>query len=80
LTIVYASTPPQDAAYNAIIVETEKLVPRGLNVNAYVSVGDKSVRTSWRQMRDRDGAYVFADYDPSTGRITRKDKVLKGFR
>ncbi len=67
-------------AYNAIIAETEKVVARGLNINAYVSVADKSVKTSWQQMRDRDGAYVFAQYDSATGRITRRGKLLKVLR
>ena len=80
LTIVYPKTPTQDVAYNAIIAEIDKVVGKGLDVNAYVSVGDRSVKTSWQQMRDRDGAYVFAQYDSATGKITRKNKVLKALR
>lgn len=77
LTIVFPKTPSREVAYDAIFTEIAKVATKGLDVNAYVSVGDKNVKTSWKQMRDNDGGYVFARYDSATRKVTRKDKVLK---
>ncbi len=75
--IVFPKQPTRDAAYDAIFAETQKLAVRGLDINAYVSVGNQKVKTSWKQMRDSDGAYVFAEYDAMSKKLTRKDKLLK---
>lgn len=80
LTIVFPKTPSREIAYDAILTEIQKVTNRGLDVDAYVSIGDKNVKTSWNQMRDNDGAYVFANYDSATKKVTRKDKVLKKLR
>lgn len=77
MTIVFPKEPTVDAAYNAIVAETQKLAARGLDVDAYVSVGDQKVKTSWKQMRDRDGAYVFAAYDAASKKLMRKGHLLK---
>lgn len=77
VTIVFPKQPAREAAYDAIAAETQKLAARGLDVNAYVSVGDKKVKTSWNQMRDTDGAYVFAEYDAGSKKLTRKGQLLK---
>ncbi|HYX31352.1 MAG TPA: hypothetical protein VE863_22645, partial [Pyrinomonadaceae bacterium] len=52
VTIVYPKAPSRTAAYDAIFAEIQKAAARGLDVNAYVTVGDKNVPTSWEQMRD----------------------------
>jgi hypothetical protein len=77
LTIVFPKTPSQEVAYEAILTEIQKVKNRRLDVNAYVSVGDKNVKTSWHQMRDKDGAYVFAEYESATKSVNRKGKLLK---
>jgi hypothetical protein len=77
VTIVFAKAPTQEAAYAAILAETQKLITRRLDVNAYVSIGNRTVKTSWKQMRDRDGAYVFAEYDAASKRVTRQGRLLK---
>lgn len=77
LTIVFPKTPSREVAYDAIFAEIQKVRNRGLDIDAYVSVGDKNVKTSWYQMRDNDGAFVFAEYDSATKKVTRKDKLLK---
>ncbi|MER3415480.1 MAG: hypothetical protein C4297_04605 [Gemmataceae bacterium] len=77
LTIVFPKTPSRKIAYDAIFTEIAKVATKGLDVNACVSVGDKNVKTSWKQMRDNDGAYVFAKYDSATREVTRKGEVLK---
>ncbi len=77
VTIVFSKQPSQDAAYEAILVETQKLAAKGLDINAYVSSGDQKVKTSWKQMRDKDGAYVFAKYDAASKKLTRQGQLLK---
>jgi hypothetical protein len=80
LTIVFPKTPSREVAYDAIFVEIQKAAKRGLDVDAYVSVGDKSVKPSWDQMRDGDGAYVFAQYESATKEVTRRGTLLKPLR
>jgi hypothetical protein len=77
LMIVFSKEPTRAAAYDAIFAEIQKLATRGLNVNAYVSVGDQKVKTSWQQMRDTEGGYVFAEYNAASKKITRKGQLLK---
>lgn len=77
LTIVFPTQPTREVAYNTIFAESAKLATKGLDINAYVSVGDKSNKTSWKQMKDADGAFVFAQYNAASKRIMRKGEVLK---
>jgi len=77
VTIVFSKQPTLTAAYDAIFVETQKLAERRLDINAYVSVGDRNVKTSWNQIRDSDGAYVFAEYNAVSKTLTRKGQLLK---
>jgi len=79
LTIVFPKTPSREVAYEAILTEIQKVMNRGLDVDAYVSVGDKDLKTSWDQMRDNDGAYVFVEYKAATKQVTRKGELLKKF-
>jgi len=79
VTIVFAKEPSRSAAYDAIFIETQKLATRGLDVNAYVSIGDQKVETSWVQMQDTDGGYIFAEYNAATKKISRKGQLLKQF-
>jgi hypothetical protein len=80
LTIVFAKKPSTEVAYDAIISEITKVTKPALDVDAYVSVGDKNVKTSWHQMRDDDGAFIFAEYKPATKEVTRKGRILKVLR
>jgi hypothetical protein len=77
VTIVSPKQPTQDAAYDAIVAETQTLAAKGLDVNVYVSVGDQKVKTSWQQMRDKDGAYVFAEYSTASKKLMRRGQLLK---
>jgi len=77
LTIVFSKEPTRTVAYEAIFAEIEKLATRGLDINAYVSVGDQKVKTSWHQMRDSDDAYVFAEYKSTSKGIVRKGQLLR---
>lgn len=76
VTIVFPKKPSRSAAYNAIFAEAQKLAARGLDVDVYASVGDQKVKTSWKQMKDNDGGYVFANYKAATKQVSRKGQLL----
>jgi hypothetical protein len=77
ITLVFPKAPSIQQAYDAALVEAEKAAKRGLDANVFVSVGDRVTRTSWRQLRDPSGGYVFVEYQASTKTIRRQTKVLK---
>lgn len=77
VTVVFPKKPSRQAAYDAIFTEVQKLAARGLDVDAYVSVGNSKEKTSWDQMKDTDGGYVFANYKFATKQISRRGQVLK---
>lgn len=77
LTLVFPKAPTIQQAYDAALAEAKKAAQRGLDASVYVSVGDKATRTSWRQLRDPSGGYVFVEYQASTKTIKRQTKVLK---
>ena len=77
ITLVFPTAPAIQQAYDTALAEAEKAAQRGLDANVYVSVGDKATRTSWRQLRDPSGGYVFVEYQASTKTIKRQTKVLK---
>ena len=77
LTLVYPSAPALQDAYDALLKEVGKAASAGLDINAYIDVGDKTTPTTWVQMKDPDGGYVFVGYHADTKTIERKSKVLK---
>ncbi|MBA2335251.1 MAG: hypothetical protein H0V90_09980 [Blastocatellia bacterium] len=79
ISLVFPKAPSQNDSYDAIIAEIEKVKGRGLDVDAYVKVGDKNVKTSWYQVKDTDGAFIFAGYKADSKQVRRKDKLLKQF-
>jgi hypothetical protein len=79
LTIVFPTTPPRDEAYAAMLTEIEKRIGRRLDIIGAVDVGDKNIKTSWHQVRDTDGAFIFAEYSAATRTVSRKNRVLERF-
>ena len=75
--LVFPKQPPQDAAYAALIAEAEKLALRHLDMDLYLSVGDPKARWSWTQMFDTNTAYVFAEYNAASKKLTRQGRLLK---
>jgi len=76
VSLVYPKTPSHAVAYEDMIAMTKELATRRLDINIYVFVGDKTKETTWHQAKDRDGAYLFCNYDTQTKRITRKGALL----
>lgn len=76
VSLVYPKTPSHVIAYEDMIEVMKELATRRLDINIYVFVGDKTKETTWCQVKDRDGAYLFCNYDTQTKRITRKGALL----
>lgn len=77
VTIVFPKKPGGSAAYDAIFAEAQKLADRGVDVDLYVSVGNQKVKTSWVQLKDTDGGYVFANYKAASKQVWRRGRMLK---
>jgi len=76
VSLVYSTEPSRSVAYEDMFALTKELATRGQDINIYIFVGDKTKETSWHQVKDRDGAYMFCGYDAKTKRITRKGALL----
>ena len=77
IMIVFPEKPTQQQAYNVIIETIIKYKHKGMKINSYVSVGDKKNERTWRQVKDRNQGYIVAEYNPTSGKITSKGKILK---
>jgi hypothetical protein len=77
ISLIYPTPPPLEQAYKSMQSEIEKNVPRGMDIDAYVRIGDKGVKTSQRQMDDPVGGYVFMRYDAPSKRLYRKNMLIK---
>jgi hypothetical protein len=77
LTLVFPKAPPTQQAYEAAVAEAEKAAEKGIDVKVYVSVGDKGTPTSWNQLKDPSGGFVFVEYQASSKTIRRNTKVFK---
>ncbi len=70
--IIFPEEPTRDAAYDAIIAETQRLAPRGSDADIFVW-------TLGRLMLDRDGGPVFADYNAANKTLMRRAQLLRQF-
>jgi len=77
VSLVYAAEPPLQEAYDSMLLEIEKMTHNGADINAYVKIGDKNVKTSQEQMKDPSGGYVLMTFDAASKRIYRKNVLLK---
>ncbi len=76
VSLIYPAAPDRAIAYEDMLAVAQEMAPKGLDVNIYVFVGDKDKKTSWEQVRDSDGAYMFCEYSAKTRKVLRKDTVL----
>jgi hypothetical protein len=77
ISLIYPRLPPLEQAYTSMQSEIEKNVSRGIDIDAYVKIGDKGVKTSQRQMDDPTGGYVFMNYNASSKKLSRKNILIK---
>lgn len=73
--VVFPKKPSRDKAYKAMIETVNKYKGRNLEISLYVYVGDKNNERSWRQIKDTDGSYMFANYEPKS-RILRRNQII----
>lgn len=77
--IVFKKPPDKSRAYEILLKELKRAVSGRLKkwpTSAYVFVGDRSNPAGQKQIMDSDGAYIFANYDPASGQITRRGRTL----
>jgi len=77
LSIVFPSTPSVQEATDAAIAEIENRLAQGLDIDAYVKVGDKGVKTSWQQMPDPAGGLLAFRYTVADRTIYNKSTFIK---
>jgi hypothetical protein len=77
LSIVFPSTPSVQEATDAAIAEIENRLAQGLDIDAYVKVGDKGVKTSWQQMPDPAGGLLAFRYTVADRTIYNKRTPIK---
>lgn len=76
VSLVYPKKPERKIAYTNLLAEIRILAARALDINAYVFVGDKAKETSWKQIQDPKGGYIFCKYESATKKILRKGELL----
>ena len=77
ISLIYPTPPLLEQAYRSMQSEIEKNVSKGMDINAYVKIGDKGVKTSQRQMDDSAGGYVSMNYDALSKKLYRKNMLIK---
>ena len=77
LSLVFATPPTVQQAQDAAIAEIQKHATRGLDINAAPEIGDKNVKTSWQQMRDPSGGFLFYRYVAADRTIYNKSTPIK---
>ena len=81
ISIVFPNPPTVKGGYDAAISEVESAANRGMDVNVTVYIGDKSTRTSWKQLEDNDaGDMVFVEYSAANKTIKHRGRALKQLR
>src|SRR6266496_3281315 len=77
ISLIYPTPPPLEQAYKSMQSEIEKNVPKGMDIGAGVSIGDKGMKWSQRQMDDPTGGYVVMRYDALSKKLYRKEMLIK---
>jgi len=77
LSLIYSREPPLQEAYDAMLLEIEKMTHSGVDINDYVKIGDKNIKTSQGQMKDPSGGFVFMTFDAASRKVYRKNILLK---
>ncbi len=70
VSLVFSDEPNAALARQSMEHEIARLRARGLDINVYVHVGDRSNRATWQQMEAPNGKFMVAHYDASSGATT----------
>lgn len=77
--VIFNKETSQSKTYEILISELKRELSDKITkwpTTAYAFVGTKSDLSSQKQIRDADGSYIFIDYDPSAGKISKNGKVF----
>jgi hypothetical protein len=77
LSLIFPSTPSVQRATEAAIGEIGTRLAQGLDINVSVMVGDKNVKTSWKQMPDPAGGFLDFRYTVANRTIYNKSTLIK---
>ena len=69
LSLVFSTKPDRAEIRGIVEQEIEKLKERGLDINAYLFVGNKDNPGSWNQVQAPNGKYMTVDYTAETGKM-----------
>lgn len=72
--LVFADEPTIEAADAAMAGEVGKLSAKGVEISAFVIVGDKADRSTWKQLPDPQGGLIGAHYTPPNRHIERRNR------
>jgi len=76
-SLIYPQAPNLEDAYAAALSEIEKTAHNGVDITAYVEIGDKAIKTSRHQMKDPSGGFVFMRFEAASKKVFRKSDFLK---
>jgi len=76
IMIVFPEKPTQQQAYGAITETIRIYKHKRMKINSYVFVGNKKNEKTWKQVEYRNQGFITAVYDPASGKITSKEKVI----
>ena len=79
LRVIFKKEISQSKAYEVLISELKRGLSNKITkwpTTAYAFIGNKSDPSSQKQIMDTDRSYIFVEYDPLTGKISKNGKVL----
>lgn len=76
VSLVYPAKLSRTIMYKDMVSVISELASKNKDINIYTFIGDKAKRSSWFQVEDYDGAYIFCKYDAESKKITRKSKLI----
>ncbi len=74
--VIFPTQPTVAEAYEAALIEVKKAASQGMDVSAYVYVGDKDKETGREQMKDPAGGYVFMRYEAASRKVFKRVSEL----
>jgi len=77
INVVFAKPLPAREAYDFVEAEAERASRRGMDVDAYAKVGDRTIRTSWSAISDPGGGTVSMHYDSKTKKLQKWKDFIK---
>jgi len=76
-SLIYPQEPKLEDAYVATLLEIEKAAHNGIDITAYVEIGDKAIKTARHQMKDPSGGFVFMRFEAASKKVYQKSNLLK---